>query len=136
MTETDPLVRYIEALKQLRETTTEGHALLKDLRAAIKEARELQSTLPKEAEARIDESVRKGLKDYEGVLTRAIETATKAVYRRFDKIAGILMGENPDEERSIAEIVQDKIMPDLPPGLQRRMGQSIRNLNKEDGDGT
>jgi methylthioribose-1-phosphate isomerase len=107
----DTVTQAIEALTQLRELVAEAHGAAKDLRQAIREARQLRSTLPGEAARRIDESVKQGLDEYSASLEHGIGEATKAVYRRFDTIVAICLGEDPASvaagSRTLEEILSD-----------------------------
>jgi hypothetical protein len=107
----DTATQAIEALAQLRELVAEAHGAAKDLRLAIREARQLRSTLPDEAARRIGESVDQGLAEYSASLEHGIDEATKAVYRRFDTIVAVCLGEDPESvaagERTLEEILRD-----------------------------
>ena len=89
----DPIQQYIDAAADLRAATREAHEALRDLNLAVKEAKELRSKLPGTAEAQIEKAVSTGLNEYAGTLTRAIETAETAIFRRFGKLEAILLGD-------------------------------------------
>jgi hypothetical protein len=95
----DTLFQSIEALAELRELVREAHGVTKDLRQAIREAKQVQSTLPEAAAARIETAVEKGLSEYSAVLADSIEKATQAVFRRFDTIAAVCLGEDAKSVR-------------------------------------
>jgi hypothetical protein len=92
-----------EDLAAIKAATRELHEAIQEARAA---RRELQTTwmaidvtIAGTVETMIEKHVAKGLADYEDALKTAIENATEAVYKRFDKITDILLGEDKKQAR-------------------------------------
>jgi hypothetical protein len=94
-------------LLELRELITEGHKLMKDLTRVLKEARATRDELPGEVVAKIDTAVKTGLDEYSTALTDAIDKATAKVFRRFDQLAAICLGEDPQSVRTGVPTVPD-----------------------------
>ena len=98
-----------EEIDELIVRTREAHEVLKDIKAATKE---LQDTIKHADEAQIQllaalvhvvdeaigEAIETGLVNYAGAIETSIDTATTAVYQRFDIIASILLGEKDDTD--------------------------------------
>jgi hypothetical protein len=116
-------------LIELRGLLTEGHGLVQDLTRLLREAREVRRNLPEAVNERIGAAVDTGLTEYKDTLGKAIEDATDAVYRRFDTLAAICMGEDPksvrDGKTSVPDLLRDYIaakglpyrLVHVPPGL-------------------
>jgi biopolymer transport protein ExbB/TolQ len=87
----------------IRDAVREGHTLLRDLKAATKEARDVLAAIDQHIYDRVDETidreVKEGLDRYQEALTEAIERADAAVNKRFDTLASILLGEDPKSRR-------------------------------------
>ena len=82
---------------------------MKDLRSAIRDARDACSGLPDAVTGRITQEVTAGLEAYSKKLNAAIADATKAAFDRFDTIAMICLGEDPDSVREGKRSVPDLI---------------------------
>lgn len=101
---------------RIRDALREGHALLRDLKAATREARDALAAVDQRIHDRIDEKldreVADGLARYQSALEAAIERADAAVYKRFDTLADILMGEDPKSRRegkpSLIELAEQR----------------------------
>jgi hypothetical protein len=91
-------------LLELRELIRQAHEATQDLRAAMKEAAALRDSLPAAAEQAVSEKFRaeveSGLVSFHDALGKAIEDATAAVYRRFDTIEKLLLGEDDKSARA------------------------------------
>jgi hypothetical protein len=113
----DTGTQAVEALIALRGLVAEAHGVARDLRLAIREARELRAALPEAAARRIEESVEQGLGELSTTIDTAIGDATQAVFRRFDTIAAIALGEDPAAvaagKRTLADMIRD---------IERRQG--------------
>jgi hypothetical protein len=104
-------------LIELRELITQGHALIKDLTRLLREARAARDDLPKAvteaATEKIGEAVDAGLAEYKAALGTAIDDATATVFRRFDTLAAICLGEDPKSVRtgvtSVPDLLRDYI---------------------------
>jgi hypothetical protein len=79
------------AIEESRIATREAHEAVKDLRQATKEARMI---LDEGATKIIGRKVEEGLSEYRETLDIAIKEASDAVFRRFDTIKSILLGED------------------------------------------
>lgn len=108
----------------LRDAVREAREALKDLRAE----RKRWQPLPDQVYGRIDQAVAQGLKEYETALETAIKTGTEAVFRRFDQISAILLGEDSQSRRagdpSIPGLMRDRRGVDAVRAWQD--GQAIR----------
>jgi len=91
MTENERLQRD---LATARQTIRELHEATKDARQARRELEAFVQTLRIELADDVERYVAEGLAHYSEAIKEAIDLATKAVYRRFDKIAGLLLGED------------------------------------------
>jgi hypothetical protein len=100
-----------DEIAEIRAAVREGHELLRDLNLAIREAKNLLKDFPQAAIDKIDEGVIKGLEHFQNELGIAIEQATAGVFRRFDTIAAICLGEDPQSvaegKRTLESIIQD-----------------------------
>lgn len=101
--------RTREASDDLIVRTREAHAAIKDLKAAIRETKvvikeaeearqQLASMLAEVVTDGISIAVEAGLENYSESIENAIEDAVQAVYKRFDAILAILLGETNDVE--------------------------------------
>jgi len=88
-------------IEQLRESTREAHGVLKDLRTATVAAKNLVHELTNAVVTeQLEAAVEAGLEEYKTTLATAIDSATKAIFDRFDKIAKLLMGEDKQSVRA------------------------------------
>jgi vacuolar-type H+-ATPase subunit H len=91
-------------LAALKEATRAAHEATKDLIAATKEARKVIEEIKAEADEQVDQrlsvALKEGLDELAESVGQAIETATTAVYDRFDRVADILLGETKSDIRS------------------------------------
>lgn len=97
-------------LKELKDVVTEGHKLLKDMKAERKEYEKLWDKVRAETRSTTEEyiaiQVKTGLASYGEALNKAIDTATKNVMKRFDTLADILMGTDDPNKESLATVVR------------------------------
>lgn len=132
-----------QQLAELRELIRQAHEASQDLRQAVRDARELRDELPgrvKDVVAHtIGNEVNEGLQTYRDALAEAIASSTEKVYERFDKMAAILLGEDPKSlragNRSLPEMLANIAaragtpvtlpMPggEIPPGFRKRDGR-------------
>lgn len=96
------IAKLERASDEIREATRLAHEATKDLRALIREAREILSTKP--ITDRIDDNVKAGLEEYAGTIKAAQEAAVDRVARTFDELAAIYLGE--DEGLSLATLAE------------------------------
>jgi len=105
------LEREIETLAALREATREAREAAKDLRGEMKAAREFRREFlaTPELEARLGELTEAALKRYSDSIDENIKKATEAVWNRFDTIAMICLGEDPQSVREGKKTIPDLI---------------------------
>ena len=110
MSDLDELPRQ---LTELRDLIRQAHEATSDLRAVLKEARAMQDTLPAAAEKAVTEKfsaeVQSGLVSFESAMDKAIEDGTQAVFRRFDRIEKLLLGEDDKSVRAGKMSIPDMI---------------------------
>lgn len=104
MSNQNDLLAEAEAIgTRIRAAVQEGHALLRDLRGATREARDVLATLDQRihdgVDTQISAEVSEGLEAYKGGLAAAIEKGEAKVLARFDELAAILMGDDPKSRR-------------------------------------
>lgn len=97
-----------EALKQ---TVREAHEAIKDLNRLIKEGKDVMEKILAASTFAVNEGMAKaieaGLGGYQDALMVAIEDAEKGVYRRFDTLASILLGEDKvSKKRGLPSLVE------------------------------
>jgi hypothetical protein len=103
------LDRLPELLAELRGLVREGNGVVKDLWHAIRGARDACADLPATVTSEITQEVTAGLEAYDKQLAIAIAEATQAAYDRFDTIAMICLGEDPESVREGKRSVTDLI---------------------------
>lgn len=93
-----------KAAMDCRAVVTEAHEATRDLRTAIKEAREVNSTLAQKAiDERLEPIVVAEIAKMQKAVLDQIDRATKRVYERFDKIGDVLLHEEGGE--SLAQLL-------------------------------
>ena len=101
MSDLDELPRQ---LIELRDLIRQTHEATRDLRAVLREAKAVRDSLPAAAEKAVTEKfnaeVEAGLASFHDALGKAIEDATQAVFRRFDTIEKLLLGEDDKSVRA------------------------------------
>lgn len=80
----------------LRALVQEAHGVLKDLRAAIREGREVAPAI---VEQHLDGAVKAGLEDYAATIETAMDAAVARVNGEFDKLADLLLGRDAESRR-------------------------------------
>jgi len=89
-------------LLELRDLIRQAHEATADLRVVLKEARAMRDSLPAAAEKAVSETfsaeVESGMVSFGKALEKAIADASQAVFRRFDTIEKLLLGE---DDRSV-----------------------------------
>lgn len=97
-------------LKELKEVITEGHKLLKDMKAERKEYEKLFEKVRADTRSTIEEyiavQVKTGLATYAEAMRKATNDATKAVFKRFDTLGDILMGTDDPNKESLATVIR------------------------------
>ena len=101
MSDLDELPRQ---LTELRDLIKRAHEATSDLRTAMREAKAMRDSLPAAAEKAVTEKfqaeVESGLASFGTALDKAIENGTQAVFRRFDGIEKLLLGEDDKSVRA------------------------------------
>ena len=127
MSDLDELPRQ---LTELRDLIRQAHEATSDLRAVLREARAVRDSLPAAAEKAVTEQlgaeVKAGLESFGKELDKAIDSGTDAVFRRFDKLEKMLLGEDPKSARegrqSIPHMLETiaTVEGNVPAALRRR----------------
>ena len=93
-----------QQLTELRDLIRRAHEATSDLRAVLREARAVRDSLPAAAEKAVTEQlsaeVKAGLDSFQKALDRAVDDGTDAVFKRFDRIEKLLLGEDPQSVRA------------------------------------
>ena len=91
-------------LPELRDLIKRAHEATSDLRAVLREAKAVRDSLPAAAEKAVSEQlgaeINEGLASFQEALDQAIDNGTDAVFKRFDKIEKLLLGEDPTSVRA------------------------------------
>jgi len=99
-----------ETLAALKAAITEGRELLQDMKYERRRFNnridEVRKETAEQVRTRIDEQVKVGLDEYKASLARATTEATKAVFKRFDTLADILMGTDDPNKESLATVIR------------------------------
>jgi ABC-type transporter Mla subunit MlaD len=90
-------------LGELKTTIKEGHQFLKDARAVRKEIQEYIDSLQVSADVRFAEIVEGHVEGLARSVKTATDVATANVFARFDKLANLLLGEDPKDSRPSLE---------------------------------
>ena len=103
------LDKNIETLIALREEVRAAHEAGKDLRAEIRAAREIRQEFlaAPEIEERLGALTEAALQRYSDSIEMQIAKATEAVWNRFDTLAMIAMGEDPESVRQGRKSIPD-----------------------------
>ena len=127
MSDLDELPRQ---LTELRDLIRRAHEATSDLRAVLREARAVRDSLPAAAEKAVTEQlsaeVNEGLRSFQKALDKAIDSGTDAVFKRFDRIEKLLLGEDPGSVRagkpSIPQMIETiaAVEGNVPAALRKR----------------
>ena len=119
-----------ERLIELRGLIRQAHEATSDLRAVVREAKAVRDSLPAAAEKAVTEQlgaeVKAGLDSFGKELDKAIEVGTRAVFKRFDRIEQLLLGEDAKTVRagkqSIPQMIETiaAVEGNVPAALRRR----------------
>lgn len=152
-----------EEVDDLIVRTREAHEVLKDIKAATKELNDtirhadeaqvqLMAALVRVVDEAIGEAIETGLANYAAAIESSIDQATKAVYERFDIIAGILLGETGEEKADFEDAarlarkamkqnvalttVEQWQLEEIQKAVERRVGSQFDlNATKKKGEG-
>lgn len=89
---------------RIKDLLTEARGMMKDLRA---ERRSLEEFIKNSIREKIELEVTTGLDEYKGTLERAIKLAEEAMFKRFDTIMEVLLGEDKESRREGKEPIVD-----------------------------
>jgi hypothetical protein len=98
-----------EAREQLKVATREAHEAAQFLALTIKEAKQLTDpySISTVVDATIGAAIVHGLSEYKSSLARAVDEATKAVYKRFDYLTDLLLGADAVSKRKGSRSLED-----------------------------
>jgi F0F1-type ATP synthase membrane subunit b/b' len=85
-----------EAEVRIKDLLIEARGMIKDLRAERKNLEEFIKTSIRE---KIELEVAAGLDEYKGTLERAIKLAEESMFKRFDTIMEVLLGEDRESRK-------------------------------------
>ena len=114
--------RLEAAMNECREMVREAHAATKDLRAAVREAKqELRALAKDEVAAQIQLEVSRQLEELGERTSEAITTATQKVIAEFDRFGESLLGketywQKASGRRAVARPDTEVVPPDTLPG--------------------
>jgi hypothetical protein len=114
--------RLDAAMEECREMIREAHAATKDLRAAVREARqELRALAQDEVAAQIHSEVSRQLAELSGRTGEAVTAATQKVIAEFDRFGEALLGkesywQKASGRRSATRPDTDVVALDVPAG--------------------
>ena len=116
------LDRLEAAMNECREMIREAHAATKDLRAAVREARqEVRALATDEVAAHVQQEVSRQLEELGERTSEAITAATHKVIAEFDRFGGSLLGketywQKASGRRAVARPDTDVVPPGIVPG--------------------
>jgi len=116
------LDRLEAAMNECREMVREAHAATKDLRAAVREAKQEVRTLGRdEVAAQIQLEVSRQLEELEERTSEAITAATQKVIAEFDRFGESLLGketywQKASGRRAVTRPDTEVVPPDILPG--------------------
>ncbi len=143
-----------EEIDDLIVRTREAHEVLKDIRSATRELKEVIRLAEETRQGvavmiaavthdAISDAVDAGLENWTRAIDEAIVDATNAVYQRFDVIAAILLGEAGDMEDA-ARLVRGTLekghvmtpheqwqMDEMQKALDRRIGEQLPEVKRQ-----
>ena len=104
-----------EKIEELRAATRAANEALKEIKLTLKEIKKVRDDIENRIKIAFDEMiadvVKESLARYQESLDKAVEDGTNAVFKRFDDLAAIALGETKDQirrgERTIPEIIED-----------------------------
>jgi chromosome segregation ATPase len=116
------LDRLEASMNECREMIREAHAATKDLRAAVREARqELRALATDEVAAQVQQEVSRQLEELGERTSGAITAATQKVIAEFDRFGEALLGketywQKASGRRAVARPDTDVVPPDIVAG--------------------
>lgn len=99
------LTRVERASADLREAIQEAHGLLKDIKQAKKD---IDDYVSPGIDERIEIEVKKQLELLEKATKKAIDKTTEAIFKRFDRLNFLLMGDG-NKKPSIEALIEQKV---------------------------
>ena len=111
--------RLEAAMSECREMIREAHAATKDLRAAVREAKqEVRALATDEVAANIQAEVSRQLEELGDRTSEAITAATQKVISEFDRFGEALLGKETYWQKASGRRAASRPDPDvLPPGI-------------------
>jgi hypothetical protein len=95
-----------ETLTQLKEAIREARECLKDFKSMRKEWDELSKHWDVKVEKQIKTAVHDGLNMYHATVFKASREAEARVFKKFDKLEALLLGEKDDRNDSIEDLIR------------------------------
>jgi chromosome segregation ATPase len=114
--------RLEAAVSECREMIREAHAATKDLRTAVREARqEVRALAADEVAAQVQAEVTRQLEELDERIREAVTAATQKVISEFDRFGGSLLGketywQKASGRRAAARPATDVVPPGVLPG--------------------
>lgn len=93
----DQVEQYIKAAQDLRDLTRQAHEAIRDLGTVIKAAKVVKEQIPEDVALYLNKCAKEGMDAYSEAIGEAIEQGQNDIYKRFDKIQAILLG---DEDKA------------------------------------
>src|SRR5215471_6179152 len=122
------LDRLEAAMSECREMIREAHAATKDLRAAVREAKqELRALATDEVAAHLQLEVSRQLEELEERTSAAVSAATQKVIAEFDRFGESLLGketywQTASGRRAVTRPDTDVVPPSIQPGGNKPEG--------------
>jgi hypothetical protein len=108
-----------EEIAAIKEATRVAHEAIKDLKGLIKEAKQISEHISVQMHEEVDEKlqaeVKVGLEQLSVAFKAATEEATNKVFKRFDDLADLLLGEDWRSKK--------KGKPSIPDLIESRLGR-------------
>lgn len=108
----DQVEQYIKAAQDLRDLTRQAHEAIRDLGTMVKAAKAIREQIPEDVALYLNKCAKAGMDAYGDAISEAIEQGQNDIYKRFDKIQAILLGDEDkakgglDLEEQIISLIQ------------------------------
>jgi hypothetical protein len=100
-----------EDLSAIKQATRELHEAIQEARQVQRELDACRQSIGDDVRALVDQQlevhVAAGLSSYDEAIRTAIERATAAVFKRFDRIADIILGESKRQRREGSASIEE-----------------------------
>jgi hypothetical protein len=115
----DRQVTALDDARELREASREAHEATKDLRAAMRDGKQLLQEIRSAAKMAVDEALKpeieRHVKELSDSVKKTTDLATQDVFKRYDTIVEMLMGEDRASRRqgkpSVPEMIDERMHP-------------------------